>query len=168
MAFEYHQRPAVGQIPEDRVQVENVAIGAIKKVLAAGSNPTSNIEYVDHRTIGNFAAGTLCNCLCQKRFQFPEISNLCANSLKMSRHDRSYFGAFPGHPDLITPTCAPSAFFIAASLVCVGAGCWLVYRSSKLACGDGAACARLLPNKFVKVALIAATPTALMAVLPEI
>ena len=40
--------------------------------------------------------------------------------------------------------------FIAATLVFVGAGYWLVYRSSKLACADGAACARPLSNRLVK------------------
>ena len=54
-------------------------------------------------------------------------------------------------------------FFIAATLACVGTGYWLVYRSPKLACADGAVCARPLPNKFVKVALIAATAIVLMA-----
>src|SRR5215813_11146318 len=34
--------------------------------------------------------------------------------------------------------------FIAATLVFLGAGYWLVYRSSKLACADGEACARRL------------------------
>ena len=54
-------------------------------------------------------------------------------------------------------------YFIGATLACVGTGYWLVHRSSKLACGDGAACARPPPNKFVKVALIAATAIVLMA-----
>src|SRR5215471_2337533 len=34
--------------------------------------------------------------------------------------------------------------FMAATLVFLGAGYWLVYRSSKLACADGEACARRL------------------------
>ena len=54
-------------------------------------------------------------------------------------------------------------FFTAATLACLGTGYWLVYRSSKLACADGVVCARPLPNKFVKVALIAATAIVLMA-----
>jgi mercuric ion transport protein len=48
-------------------------------------------------------------------------------------------------------------YFIAAALACIGSGYWLVYRSAKLACADGAACARPLPNRLVKIALIAAT-----------
>ena len=48
-------------------------------------------------------------------------------------------------------------YFIGATLVCLGAGYWLVYRSSKLACADDAACARPLPNRLVKAGLILAT-----------
>jgi len=48
-------------------------------------------------------------------------------------------------------------YFIAATLVCLGSGYWLVYRSSKLACADDAACARPLPNRLVVAGLIAAT-----------
>jgi mercuric ion transport protein len=47
--------------------------------------------------------------------------------------------------------------FIAATLVFLGAGYWRVYRSSKLACADGAACARPLPNRLVKAVLVLAT-----------
>ena len=48
-------------------------------------------------------------------------------------------------------------FFIAATLAFIGTGYWLVYRSSKMACNEGEACARPLPNRFVKIALLAAT-----------
>lgn len=48
-------------------------------------------------------------------------------------------------------------YFIAATLAFLGAGYWLVHRSSKLACAEGEACARPLPNKLVKIALVAAT-----------
>jgi mercuric ion transport protein len=47
--------------------------------------------------------------------------------------------------------------FIAATLVCLGTGAWLVHRTSKRACADGEACARPLPNRFVKAALVVAT-----------
>jgi len=47
--------------------------------------------------------------------------------------------------------------FIAATIACLGYGYWLVYRSSKLACADGEACARPLPNRIVKAGLILAT-----------
>jgi mercuric ion transport protein len=48
-------------------------------------------------------------------------------------------------------------YFIAATLGLLGAGYWLVYRSSKKACADGEACARPLPNRIVKSVLIVAT-----------
>jgi len=48
-------------------------------------------------------------------------------------------------------------YFIAVTLAFLGAGYWFVYRSSKVACADGEACARPLPNRLVKIALIAAT-----------
>jgi mercuric ion transport protein len=46
-------------------------------------------------------------------------------------------------------------YFIAATLCFLGYGYWLVYRCSKLACGD--ACARPLPNRLVKTGLVLAT-----------
>jgi mercuric ion transport protein len=48
-------------------------------------------------------------------------------------------------------------YFIAATLVCLGAGYWLVHRSSRLACADGAGCARPLPNRLIKASLVLAT-----------
>lgn len=54
-------------------------------------------------------------------------------------------------------------YFIAATLAFIGTGYWLVYRSSKVACAEGEACARPLPNRFVKIALIAATVIVLAA-----
>jgi mercuric ion transport protein len=48
-------------------------------------------------------------------------------------------------------------YFIAATLLCLGAGYWLVRRASKRACADGEACARPLPNRLIKAALVAAT-----------
>jgi len=47
--------------------------------------------------------------------------------------------------------------FIAATLAFLSAGYWPVYRSSKLAYADGAACARPLPHWMVKTGLIVAT-----------
>jgi mercuric ion transport protein len=48
-------------------------------------------------------------------------------------------------------------YFIAATICFLGYGYWLVYRSSKLACSDGEACARPLTNRLVKTGLILAT-----------
>lgn len=45
-------------------------------------------------------------------------------------------------------------YFIAATILFLGAGYWLVRRASKRACADGAACARPLPNRLVKGALV--------------
>jgi mercuric ion transport protein len=45
-------------------------------------------------------------------------------------------------------------YFLAVTIGCLGYGYWLVYRSTKLACADGDACARPLPNRFVKTGLI--------------
>jgi mercuric ion transport protein len=48
-------------------------------------------------------------------------------------------------------------YFLAVTLGFLGAGYWLVYRSSKLACADGETCARPLPNLLVKAGLVLAT-----------
>ena len=48
-------------------------------------------------------------------------------------------------------------YFIAVTLAFLACGYWLVYRSSRLACADGAACARPLPNRLTKASLIVAT-----------
>jgi mercuric ion transport protein len=47
--------------------------------------------------------------------------------------------------------------FIVATVIFLGYGYWLVYRSLKLACTDDKVCARSLPNRIVKAALIVAT-----------
>lgn len=54
-------------------------------------------------------------------------------------------------------------FFVAATLGFVGVGYWLVYRAAKRACADGEACARPLPNRFVKIVLVAATAIVIAA-----
>ena len=55
-------------------------------------------------------------------------------------------------------------YFIAASIGCLGYGYWLVYRSTKLACAGGEACARPLSNWLVQLGLIAATVLVVLAV----
>ena len=47
--------------------------------------------------------------------------------------------------------------FVAGTAGLLGYGFYLVYWKPKQACADGAACARPLPNRFVKVALWSAT-----------
>jgi mercuric ion transport protein len=63
-------------------------------------------------------------------------------------------GAWIGNLTRLAPY---QPYFIAATLVCLGAGYWLVHRASKRVCADGEACARPLPNRLVKAALVAAT-----------
>lgn len=48
-------------------------------------------------------------------------------------------------------------YFIAVTLAFLAGGYWLVYRSSRIACADDAACARPLPNRLMKASLIVAT-----------
>jgi mercuric ion transport protein len=54
-------------------------------------------------------------------------------------------------------------YFLAVTIGCLGYGYWLVYRSAKLACADGDACARPLPNRLVKTGLILASLLAVAA-----
>src|SRR5436190_16513593 len=63
-------------------------------------------------------------------------------------------GAWIGN---LTRLAAYQPYFLTAALACLGYGYWLVFRSSKLACADGEACARPLPNRIVKTSLIVAT-----------
>jgi mercuric ion transport protein len=48
-------------------------------------------------------------------------------------------------------------YFIAVTIGCLGYGYWLVHRSTKLACANGDACARPLPNRLVETGLILAS-----------
>src|SRR5215813_161448 len=48
-------------------------------------------------------------------------------------------------------------YFIAATIVLLGAGYGLAYRSSRFACADGETCTHPLPNRLVKAGLILAT-----------
>jgi mercuric ion transport protein len=62
-------------------------------------------------------------------------------------------GAWIGNLTQLAPY---QPIFIAASLACLGGGAWLIRRESKRACTEGEACARPLPNRLVKAALIVA------------
>jgi mercuric ion transport protein len=46
--------------------------------------------------------------------------------------------------------------FIAAALVCLGGGGWLVHRASRQVCADGVLCARTLSLRLVRSVLIVA------------
>jgi len=62
-------------------------------------------------------------------------------------------GAWIGNLTRLAPY---QPIFIAASLACLGAGAWLTRRESKRACAEGEACARPVPNRLVKAALVVA------------
>src|SRR5262249_17125652 len=57
-----------------------------------------------------------------------------------------------------------SALLHRGDLGCLGYGYWLVYRSTKLDCGDGEACARPLSKWLVQLGLIAATVLVVAAI----
>jgi len=48
-------------------------------------------------------------------------------------------------------------YFISAAIMCVGAGGWLIHRTSAKVCAEGAACVRPLSGRWIKASLIAAT-----------
>ena len=56
-------------------------------------------------------------------------------------------------------------YFITLTAALLGYGFYLTYRKPKTACADGAACARPLPNRIVKIALWAATALVIAAIL---
>jgi len=63
-------------------------------------------------------------------------------------------GAWIGNLTALAPY---QPIFVAITLGFLGYGHYLVYWRAKKACADGAACARPLPNRAVKVALWGAT-----------
>jgi mercuric ion transport protein len=54
-------------------------------------------------------------------------------------------------------------YFIAATVICLGFGYWLRYRSRKVACAGGEVCARPLPNRVVTTGLVLATVVVISA-----
>src|SRR5215475_11212574 len=69
-------------------------------------------------------------------------------------------GAGIGNFTLLAPY---QPYFLAVTIGCLGYGYWLVYRSAKLACADGDACARPLPSRLVKTGLVLASLLAVAA-----
>jgi mercuric ion transport protein len=63
-------------------------------------------------------------------------------------------GAWIGNLTALAPY---QPYFIAATLPCLGYGYWLVYGPRKVACAEGAACAKPLPNRLVMFGLVLAT-----------
>ncbi len=70
-------------------------------------------------------------------------------------------GAWIGNLTQLAPY---QPFFIAATIACLGYGYWLVYRSAKVACADGEACAQPLSNRLVQLGLIVATVLVIAAI----
>jgi mercuric ion transport protein len=70
-------------------------------------------------------------------------------------------GAWIGNLTQLAPY---QPFFIAATIACLGYGYWLVYRSSKVACVSGEACARPLSNWVVQLGLIVGTVLVIAAI----
>lgn len=69
-------------------------------------------------------------------------------------------GAWIGNLTRLAPY---QPYFLTATLGFLGYGYWLVYQSSKIACAEGEACARPLPNRLVKMGLVVATILAVAA-----
>lgn len=63
-------------------------------------------------------------------------------------------GAWIGNLTRLAPY---QPYFLAATVACLGYGYWLLYRSRKTACADGAICARPLSNRIVTTGLVIAT-----------
>ena len=69
-------------------------------------------------------------------------------------------GAWIGNLTALAPY---KPWFVVGTAGVLGYGFYLVYGSSRQACADGAACARPIPNRFVKLALWFATLLAAVA-----
>ena len=69
-------------------------------------------------------------------------------------------GAWIGNLTALAPY---QPYFIAATIAVLGYGYWLVYRSRRMACADGTACARPMPNRLVLSGLILATALVVIA-----
>jgi mercuric ion transport protein len=70
-------------------------------------------------------------------------------------------GAWIGNLTRLAPY---QPLFVVATLGCLGYGAWLVRRARRMACAEGAACARPLPSRIVIIALIVATLLGVAAV----
>ena len=69
-------------------------------------------------------------------------------------------GAWIGQLTALSPY---QPIFLAITVGFLGYGYWLVYRKPKIACAEGEACARPLPNVIVKSALWFATALVILA-----
>lgn len=69
-------------------------------------------------------------------------------------------GAWIGQLTALSPY---QPVFIAFTVLCLGYGYWLVYRTSRMICDQGTACARPLPTRLVKFMLWLATALVALA-----
>jgi mercuric ion transport protein len=63
-------------------------------------------------------------------------------------------GAWIGNLTSLAPY---QPYFVTFAFACLGYGYWRVYQSRQVACADGTACARPLPNRLVITGLVIAT-----------
>ena len=70
-------------------------------------------------------------------------------------------GAWIGNLTQLAPY---KPYFVVATAGLLGTGYWLVGRSARAACAEDDTCARPLPNRLVKIVLVAATVIVLAAI----
>jgi mercuric ion transport protein len=80
----------------------------------------------------------------------------CAAGTLWPWHKRGWIGS-------LTRLAPYQPCFIAATLGFLGVGYWFVHQDSKRVCADGESCARPLPRRLVKAALVVATVLVLAA-----
>jgi mercuric ion transport protein len=103
-----------------------------------------NLEARVRRGQGLLAAGGMLGALAS--------SSCCI--LPLALFSLGVSGAWIGNFTRLAPY---QPYFIAATLMFLGCGYWLVYRSGTRACAEGEACARPLPHRMVKATLTLAT-----------
>ena len=70
-------------------------------------------------------------------------------------------GAWIGNLTQLAPY---QPYFVVATFGFLGAGYWLVHRDSKVDCVGGESCARPLPSRLIKTALVIATVLVIAAI----
>lgn len=106
--------------------------------------PVAPVEAAPGRAQGLLAAGGVLGAVA--------ASSCCI--LPLLLFSLGVSGAWIGNLTRLAPY---QPYFIAFTAVCLGSGYWLVYRSRRVACADGAACARPAPNRLVVSGLVLAT-----------
>ena len=109
-----------------------------------GAGAVSAAERTEGRRIGLVAAGGMLGALA--------ATSCCIVPLGL--FTLGIGGAWIGNLTALAPY---QPIFIAATLIFLGTGYYLVYRRRGAACADGKCRARLLPRRGVKLALWAAT-----------